>query len=246
MRSILDVTDVGIETRQGQALHHLEPRDRASIPMSAIGATTSTGDGVVTVDFYVKDDGTPVVMAIEASWTQVNGAATMAASMAVDYTFSNVGGRIAIAPPEEVWATFTSKRFGYSIAYPSDWEAHPSAGKTKPDELLGADSTGVYVNRYATKGATLNQVTAGYLAELKRTSKAKVTSNTATSVDGLRARRVEWSATFDGTRVWEIDTLVVHGKQAYYIGYATLEKPTATDRTIVENLIASMAFSPKG
>ena len=246
MRSILDVTDVGIETRHGQALHHLEPRDRASIPMSAIGATTSTGDGVVTVDFYVKDDGTPVVMAIEASWTQVNGAATMAASMAVDYTFSNVGGRIAIAPPEEVWATFTSKRFGYSIAYPSDWEAHPSAGKTKPDELLGADSTGVYVNRYATKGATLNQVTSGYLAELKRTSKAKVTSNTSTSVDGLRARRVEWSATFDGTRVWEIDTLVVHGKQAYYIGYATLEKPTATDRTIVENLIASMAFSPKG
>ena len=57
---------------------------------------------------------------------------------------------------------------------------------------------------------------------------------------------MEWSATFDGTRVWEIDTLVVHGKQAYYIGYATLEKPTATDRTIVENLIASMAFSPKG
>ena len=78
------------------------------------------------------------------------------------------------------------------------------------------------------KGATLNQVTSGYLAELKRTSKAKVTSNTATSVDGLRARRVEWSATFDGTRVWEIDTLVVRGKQAYYIGYATLAKPTAT------------------
>ena len=118
----------------------------------------------------------------------------------------------------------------FASRYPSDWEAHQSKGKTKPDELLGADATGVYVNRYATKGATLNSVTSGYVGELKRTSKAKVTSNTATSVDGLRARRMEWSATFDGTRVWEIDTVVVRGKQVYYIGYATLEKPTATDR----------------
>jgi hypothetical protein len=212
MRSILDVTDVGIETRHGLALDHLEPRDGASIPMSAIGATSSTGDGVVTFDFYVEDDGTPVIMAVEATWTQANGAKKTPAAMAIDYTFSNVGGRIAIAPPDRVWATFTSKRFGYSIAYPSDWEAHSSAGKTKPDELLGADSTGVYVNRYPTRGATLNQVTSGYLAELKRTSRAKVTANKAASVDGLRARRVEWSATFDGTRVWEIDTLVVRGK----------------------------------
>ena len=243
MRSILDVTDTGIETRHGQALHHLEPRGAPTIPMSAIGASGTAGDGVVAFDFYVTDDGTPVIMAVEATWTQADGKATMPASMVVEYAFSNVGGPIAIAPPEQVWATFTSKRFGYSIAYPSDWETHQSAGKTKPDRFLSADSSGVYVARYASGGATLNGVTSGFIAEIKRSSKAKVTANDATTVDGIRARRVEWSGTFEGTRVWETDIVVVRGKHVYYVGYAVVAKPTAVDRAVVDGLIASMTFA---
>ena len=34
--------------------------------------------------------------------------------MTLDYTFSNVGGPIAIARPAQIWTTFTSKRFKYS------------------------------------------------------------------------------------------------------------------------------------
>ena len=145
LKSILDVTDVGVVTKDGRSLHHLKPKNDTPIPISAIGMADPGGDGTVTFDFYARDDGTPVVMAMNAKWTAVDGSARTPVRMTLDYTFSNVGGLVDIARPAQVWTTFTSKRFKYSIALPSDWEAEQSKGKKKPDILLSADVTGVYV-----------------------------------------------------------------------------------------------------
>ena len=73
LRSILDVTDVGMVTKDGQSLHHLKPRQDRPIPISAIGMADPVGDGTVSFDFYARDDGTPVVMAMSATWTTVDG-----------------------------------------------------------------------------------------------------------------------------------------------------------------------------
>ena len=37
MKSILDVTDVGVVTKDGRSLHHLKPKNDTPIPISAIG-----------------------------------------------------------------------------------------------------------------------------------------------------------------------------------------------------------------
>ena len=136
MKSILDVTDVGVVTKDGRSLHHLKPKNDTPIPISSIGMADPGGDGTVTFDFYARDDGTPVVMAMNAKWTAVDGSARTPVRMTLDYTFSNVGGQVEIARPAQVWTTFTSKRFKYSMAIPSDWEAEQSKGRKKPDILL--------------------------------------------------------------------------------------------------------------
>jgi hypothetical protein len=242
MRSVLDVVDTGVESKGGRALHHLKPRNAASIPISAIRATDPTGDGALAFDFYVEDDGTPVLMDIQAAWTQTNGTAREPVSMTIEYAFSNVGGRVVIDPPDQVWQTFTSKRFGYSMAYPSDWETHQSGGKTKPDSILSADEAGLAVYRYPREGSSLNAATSRYVNTLKRLSKATVTKNEPVRIAGLRARRLEWSATFQGTRAWIIEVVLVRGKFIYFFEYTGLEKTGASDRRIFSDLVSSVTF----
>ena len=225
LKSILDVTDVGVVTKDGRSLHHLKPKNDTPIPISAIGMADPGGDGTVTFDFYARDDGTPVVMAMNAKWTAVDGSARTPVRMTLDYTFSNVGGQVDIARPAQVWTTFTSKRFKYSIALPSDWEAEQSKGKKKPDVLQSAEQTGVYISRYLNGGDSLNGVTSNYVDGLKGLkTKVKVTSNKAASVDGSRARRLEWTTVYEGERAWVVEVVVVRGKYVYYFQYITLEK----------------------
>ena len=227
LKSVLDVTDAGIVTKGGQSLHHLKPRQDAPIPISAIGMADPGGDGTATFDFYARSDGTLAVLAINASWTDVDGSARTPVRMRLDYTFSNVGEPVVIDRPAQVWTTFTSKRFKYTIALPSDWEAEQSKGRKEPDILLSADVAGVYVYRFPTYGASLNSGTASYVDDLKRsTTKAKVTSNKAATVDGSRARRLEWTNVYKGTRSWNIDAVVVRGK---YVLLLRVQQPREDD-----------------
>lgn len=240
MRSILAVTDVGIETRKGQDLHHLQPPSTAVIPVSAFGASDPTGDGKVTIDFYVRDDGTPVVMSLALTWTQVSGATRTPAAMALDFEFSNVGGSIVISAPKQVWKTFTSKRYGYSIAYPDDWEVTPSKKKDKVDLFFSAEDTGVAVVRYPTRGITLNEIVSGYRSYLKKESKAKVVSNMAVTVDSVKARQLEWSSVYKGDRIWHLETVVVRGKSVYFVVYSSYAALTATDRAAADAFVSTV------
>jgi hypothetical protein len=246
LRSVLDVTDTGMETRAGQSLHHLKPRQSTPIPIAAIGMADPGGDGTLAFDFYTRDDGTPVVMALNAAWTEVNGSSRKPLRMTLEFTFTNVGGPVVIQRPAQVWVTFTSKRFKYTIAHPSDWEAEQGTGRKKPDVLLGADLTGMYVYRFPTGGLSLNNATSTYIDNLKRSrTKAKVTSNTATTVDGTRARRLEWTNVYKGTRGWFIEVVVVRGKYVYFFQYTTLEKPTKADRDLVDDFQKSVTLPSK-
>ena len=116
MKSVLDVADVGVVTKDGRSLHHLKPKKDTPIPISAIGMADPGGDGTVTFDFYASDDGTPVVMVDEREpGPRSTDHLGHRVRMTLDYTFSNVGGPVDIACPAQVWTTFTSKRFKYSI-----------------------------------------------------------------------------------------------------------------------------------
>ena len=203
------------------------------------------GDGTVTFDFYARDDGTPVVMAMNAKWTAVDGSARTPVRMTLDYTFSNVGGQVDIARPAQVWTTFTSKRFKYSIALPSDWEAEQSKGKKKPDILLSAEQAGVYVYRFPTDGAR------------STTSRLDTSMSSGIEDEGQgdleQGRHGRWitrpAAGMDerlpGDPHWNIDAVVVRGKYVYFFEYSSLEKPTKADRDLFDSFIKSVTLPSK-
>jgi len=244
LHAVLDLADIGVEMKDGRPLHHLAQRPGAAIPVSAIGMADPRGTGTVTVDFYVQEDGTPVLMDLTAVWTQVTGATSAPASMTIDLAFSNVGGSVVIAAPDVIWKTFTSKRYQYAIAYPAEWDPLQSSGNKKPDTFQSADNTGVLVYRYPTAGSTLNAIASAYVTGIKHDSKAKIASSVPAKVDGLQARRIEWTATYRGTPAWFIDALVVRGKNIYLIEYTSLAKPTDADRALFDAFVASVGFKP--
>ena len=246
LRTLLDLVDTGTVTKGGRTLHHLETRGEASIPLSAIGASDPTGDGVVTLDFYAEEDGTPVVMTIAATWMQPSGKTTERASMTIESTFSNVGGGIVIAAPQQVWATFKSKRFGYSTAYPVDWDAKQSPAKAQPDSIFSAEGTAFGGLRTSTGGFSLNLLTSGYITVLKRTgSKVSVTSNKATTLDGTKARLIEWTGIYDGSRAWHVDVVVVRGTYVYVFDYVSMAKLTDLDRAMFQGFLESITLPKK-
>ncbi len=241
MRSFLDLVDTGLETRDGESLHHLTSRNAAGVPASVIGLTDAGTTGKVTMDFYVRDDGTPVVISLHADWTDGSGATPVPASMSFDVRLTNVGGQVLIERPDQVWTPFASKKLGYSVAHPADWDVTAATKTGDPDVFFGPDDNGFQVFRAAAHGGTLNEFGAAYLHGLKKFPKASTTKS-AMTVAGDRAWRIEWAATISGQRSWNLDAIVVRGGQAYLFEYTSLSKLDERDRALFDDFLSTVAF----
>jgi len=187
LRSLVSVTDLGVETHAGKQLHHLRSTSGNEIPGAAFGLdSASAKDAKFTLDFYATDDGSPAVMAIAGDWTQVSGATSVPTAMTFDIVLSDVGTPQTIAPPADVWVRYTSKDFGYTMAHPADWTVTSS----KTEDTYAIDGQGyVYVATQPFKGSTAKFVTAleaSYKKQLGQVPK----SETPTTLGGQPAVRL--------------------------------------------------------
>jgi hypothetical protein len=146
-----------------------------------------------------------------------------------------------VGQPPAVWTAFTSKRYGYSVAEPADWDPNQSSKKGEPDAFYSADESGFFVYRYTTEGNSLNALTSAYIRNTKRAgTKVAVTSNDPAAVDGSKARRLEWNATFKGTRHWSLEAVVVRGKYVYFFQFDSLAPITNADRDRYESFLSTV------
>jgi hypothetical protein len=205
LRTMLDVRDTGTELKDGRLLHHLESRGGASIPLSAIGSADPAGDGVVSIDFYVEDDGTPALMEIEASWTQVSGSPT--ARHDVDpVPLRERTTRRDHRPAAGLVDVL--KRCGLHARLPVRLRRR-SPKKSQPDSILSADKWGLrqgYPDQRLL--AQRDRVREDHQANRHQ---GPVASNTAVTVDGSKARRTNGPPSTRDSRV-DIDVLIVRGE----------------------------------
>ena len=187
LRSAVSVVDLGVEARGGKPLHHLRSSSGNSVSGAAVGfGSASTKDGKFTLDFYATDDGTPAIMAIAGTWTQVSGSTEVPSSMSFDIAFSDIGKPQIINPPDDVWIRYTSKTLGYTMAHPADWTVE----STKEKDSYGLNSQPfVFVAVTPFKGST-----AKFVAALKASYKTPFggdpSSEAATSLGGVAAVRL--------------------------------------------------------
>ncbi len=236
-------TDQGTDTRSGLTVHKLTAASGSAFdPSVFLSSATGVSNVAGTTIFYCADDGTPVGATIQLTWKQAAGAQTLDASMTFDINFSSLGSAETIRVPESVWQRFTSGRYGYTLAYPPDYNY--SKDKTY-DSFIGPDSTVFSASRSRTQGYTLNVLAKGELSSIKSTFKTKSVSNSGITVGGLQGRLLTASGTnanFGGAVVVN-EAIAVKGAYAYYLVWFSKPGNEAADLATFKQAIMTFAIT---
>ena len=237
------VTDVGPASVDGRTLHHLTTPPGTTIPLTAVGTSPAPAGATMTVEFYAEDDGTPAIIALDAAWTQKAGKVDQKASMHLDFTLDQDAAAATIAEPSPIWVTGHSKRLGYTLSYPADWDVELSHKGSDPDFYYGLDGQGFAVTRGKKCACTLNAMTTELIRYERRHVKAfKLVHNATTRVAGRRARVFESQGRYPEGRAWDLTYVVVQGKYLYVLNYSSDHPLTKVDRQLANQLLASVAF----
>ena len=245
LRALGSIQDVGVETKDGQQLHHLTLGAGGSLPPAVLGFTGSAiRNPQVSVEFWAKDDGTPGVMEVKGTWQQVAGSSLADVAMTVDFIFSGVGQSVTVNPPATVWTLYTSKRYHLIVGHPSDWDVYPSPSAKLSDEFDSANGTVFLASRYGSRGVKLNAL-AHYDATtgLKTIySHYRLEGVTTTTMGGSSAREIRFHGTFKGHKVYGIVVLTLKGSNFYEFDLLDAAGHEAADRTLAAQGISTFAF----
>jgi hypothetical protein len=248
LRSPGQLTDVGVVDKDGRSLHDLKPSanviDPALLGLTASSISNATG----TIEFYVTEDGSLVVMDLSATWTQKADSGSVPASMALEFAFSCTGCAVSITAPDPIFKTFTSKLFHYKVGAPEDWDAVLSGSSKKPDYFESADATFLAGSRASASGMNLNEWVKTLIACDKITACAGWTayrqeSNVAAQLDGVAARRISFQAIYKGTTTYQIVVVAVRS------GYTTILELNdnagheRADRVLMDQIVGTFAFN---
>jgi hypothetical protein len=213
----LAAEDRGIETRNGQQLHHLVPSTGSSVTAADLGMTDpAMADASGAIDFYARDDGSLAVLAVALSWTMASGGQTIPASMALDFSF-RPGDIAVIGRPDTVWSMFTSKQHGYSIGYPEDMQLIASRKAANPDVFGYSPTQLATVMRERQPKAAAGNLGA-YTRAFIAATPCKLEVNEKAFLAGRQARVLACHEKINGEKLYFVWTLLIEGRSAYQIG----------------------------
>jgi hypothetical protein len=237
------VTDAGLDTHGGLPAHRLVPPAGTVFDPSTLGlGSSAAADATVTVIFFAEDDGTPVAVNLDATWSQAAGGATVAVHMVLDIALSQLGVTHVIRVPDHVWTSFKSKRFGFRIAYPDDFDY--SKGKTV-DFFTGPFGQYVGGSRQSTRGFSLNSIVSQVSPAIKRDFHAKSVKNEAFTLAGAKARLLTFSGGVNSAKVKVVlyDVWCVKGSYVYELFWVSAVGNEANDLAAFKQILATFAFS---
>ena len=243
-RAIAGLTDLGPTSTDGRTLHRLVPPSGTTVPMTSLAtAPQGSSDGAMRIEFFAEADGTPAIIALDATWTQKVGDADQPASMHLDMVLADGGTPVTIDAPSPVWTTGKSKRLGYTIAYPTEWDVEFARKTSGLDTYYGLEGEALTATRTTKCRCSLNALATELIRYERRQIKGfKAIGNATTRVGGLRARRIESRGTYPGGRSWDLTYLVVRGKYLFVFDYSSDAPLTANDRAAAEQMMRTVVF----
>jgi hypothetical protein len=240
LRSVTSVVDGGVETYAGRQLHHLQPTAGNKVSPDQLGVDVGTAkDAAFTADLYATDDGTPAVVAITGSWTQVSGVTSVKTTMAFDLILSDVGTQQTIDPPEDVWVRYTSNTLGYTMAHPADWTVESAKGE---DSYLVNGQAFVYVGVTSFTGSTAKFVTALKASYLKP-FKGAPASEAPTRLGGVAATRLTYAFTSDNNQDLTVVDDVVSRDGTGWEVYMVTTTGSSEDIAFFDQFVATFKFT---
>ena len=232
--------DTGVVTRAGTQVHALRAPGGLEVPASALGISNPAmrnADG--RIDFYALADGTPAGMTMTVTWQQGTAAAPTAGRIVMDFDFVPGTGSATVAPPDEVWKTFSSKR-GYAIAYPADWQPR----QDKDGDYFDAPDTSTTLQVASMKTAlSQRQWQADSAADITHWLNVRSDGAVAVSVAGIATQAVEYHGKLDGDPIFFVDVPLVHKGVGYDLYWFAIPGYEADDIAQLKTFLASFAFA---
>jgi hypothetical protein len=214
------IEDVGVVTKDGKSLHHLKPSASGEITPEALGFDVEGAkDPTFTMDLYATDDGTPAIIAINGSWTQVSDGTESPIDIDVEYAFSEPSATQTIVAPPDPWTLYTSSTFTYEMAHPDAWTVE--SAKDKDSYLLDGQPYVYVAPQKVAKSLTLTQF-ADALKKVYKPQFGTPTSVTDTRLDNQPAKRLIFEFTNKAKQdVTLVDDVAVRDSMGWEVFVAT-------------------------
>jgi hypothetical protein len=232
----LAYTDQGVETKDGAALHKLVPTTAAAFdPATFLPAHPAVQDAQVTLAFYADDTGAAALATI--------GFTFGGSSVDVELRFSSLGAGTAAAAPAsgDVWAVFTSTRWGASIGHPkgwtyekgSDYDAWLSSGF--PFFSFGRDAVSADADAEAAKELNLQKSFFGGSSSM-----------VDAVLDGVPGHliTVKGHDSYYNANVVVYEVIAQVGKRMYWIYWESKRGNEAADLQMFEDIVSTFSFVP--
>ena len=241
--SLSSLTDLGVETKAGQQLHHLRPAAGSKVPPEALGLDPDQfTDPDISIELYARDDGTPALFEMTGSWVQKVNQQDVNVELDVDMTVSDVGEPVTITRPTDVWTQYTSE-LGYSVAHPAGFTV---VSDDEGDTFRKDDTDWFYVFAYPEgKGLTAKGFTEAIIDSYAEDPGPPRSDPKPVAVGGTSGYRADFELTNnEGGDILLIDVLTVFNDLGWEISLVTTPELEAEETKIFESFLASFKFLP--
>ena len=226
--------DTGVETKNGSALHRLEVADPVALgaEVDAVGTVT---DAHVSLVFWTKADGTPVVFRMDGTWTQSIGGATASVTTSEEFVLTKLSG-VTITAPKSPWQWIVDGTAGIGFGLPSDWalsNSNQALGLTTYSNASGQVGYKTYDATGLTLGPLVDQVIAAV--------GDPVQGRQATTLGGQPA--IRFGVHRSKQKDYEVETLAIYEGQVYqFLFFGVAGKDSATD-AMAAQILSTLQFT---
>jgi hypothetical protein len=243
LKGLIALEDKGVEMHDGAMAHRIELPAGTVLPAAAFGLTDPKMiSPTVDLAFYAADDGRPIAIVVNVTWTQTVNGNPMPVTMNLDFKYAQVGGFVTIAVPDDVWLHFTSTRYHYKLAYPDAWDAVTT--NKGYDEFDSPTEMFFAASRYKTQGFSLNAIAKAVISYDRSHYKWTSNSNVAFTLGGTRARLLTFHATLDDGKKYVIyEVIAVKGVYWYDIVWKSLKGHEVDDLAYFKRILATYAYA---
>ncbi|MGH2358564.1 MAG: hypothetical protein ACRDGJ_11250 [Candidatus Limnocylindria bacterium] len=198
--------------------NHVRHRQAGLTPAAFGLSEPSLEDFEADIEFYAEADGRPRAMVLTAGWTQDFGAGPSPASIELTFRFHDLGRKLVIRAPTEVWEMHASADLGYQMAHPRTWNVMhlPVEGESRALDLFFgpvSDEIDVYFYPGLTPNILANAWFRASVTFLEQAYGVTLDGNEEIVVGGLPARLLTLHATVEGTGLF-FQEAVLFGKGA--------------------------------
>jgi len=241
LKALTSLVDKGVEQHDGVAAHRLELATGTVVTPAQFGLSDPRiVSPTINLVFYADDTGKPLAMVVTVAWSQTVNGTAVPVTMTVDFAFTQLGGALTVAPPDNVWNVYTSTRYHYRMGYPSDWTTYLK-DKTY-DYFNSATGAFAFATRTSSKGFSLNAIASSEVSVDKAKLHATGVTNVAYKLAGAPARLITFHATINGTKSVVYEVIAVKSGYAYDVAWISPTGHEAVDLATFKAMVGSFAF----